>query len=1417
MVAMLGISQARAAVFDDADANKPVPQLTSQAAQQRLTALPVDHDVEFMPVAPASTATQAARVAARAPQRAITEGDFTNPSIQMDYQTTGALYATNVVNFTLDGNELTIENFGGYGTRVTANIDLETGAFTLPRQFIYNSEKYGDCDLVTVNSDFTAIDTISPVTGYVSDGVVHINPWVVYITSGSYKGYIMGKVRASTQIQAANATMNVVELDTNKVETTVQYPVLAVQSATNVIEVYNFAGISCMVNVGISGNTTMSIKPQLLYSISGYGSFYPYPYDAESGVVYLKQAITGTTTGNKLAWGGWAIQSSNGKYYALHSTGADIQLPFDITYPKAQTQAGFKGSGTEDDPYLIENIADLLALSDSVNIGTPTDTTLKYARAYEGVYFKQTAAINLKGYSFPPIGGSDDAYRFAGIYDGGNKVISNLTVNSIRDGYAGLFGTVDTCGVIRNVKLTSPVINSGYYYTGSLAGHCWGTVENVTVTNGTVNGLYCTGGVLGFGGATTNVSFTGTVVGSSQTGGVIGVTRSPVSYLSATNTTVTCTASGYTTSAGGVVGYLSTERGGCISDSYFAGTVISTQSGEFIGGIMGVNIEAPTTRCFSIANLYTTAAISQTGIGGIIGGAQASPVSDCFFTGEINLKSNRSGGIIGYAVNNTYGNRDNTTIDNCYVSCVLNGNSKNTYMPFLGLFDASSSYGATTEPTLTNCYYDKQMMGAYSTFDGGILTNTLASDSALTGFSTDVWTFAAGTYPRLTNIAKNSASYVATAPLFFTSDEESTENVSQNFTGSTTNSVKWSARKNGANGTEGYALNVESNSNFLLNGSVGTDTVVAAIGSISRYVIVKVAPASLFEGEGTEESPYLIRNKQDVLTLCQASNANKLTFLGTHFLVTNDIDMEHDTTFTGIGVSATATTYAFAGVLDGGNHTIDNLYYVSCPMNEDGSLPDSKYSTTGFINALAANGVVKNLRIGKGSIFEFYSRAGAIVGNNSGQIINCRNYADIKAHSGVVGGICGYSQKGSVITQCYNSGRITAGYQSAGGIVATSYATVNNCMNVGEVSCEHINSQYTTSKLNGAGGICQNNMGTITDVLNMGYIHAPKYVGGILAWYNSAVDKNMITNAVNVGILDYENSDNAGTIGNIVGKLYKRGLLENCYYDKQLSVYNGAHSEIFAGANPLLTAEITDGRELQGLSEDLWQFEAGKYPILKAFADEPGAQAGAISVVYFVDNARSDSIKHDCPLYQAEGLEWSVVNGSAFQILNQSLWMDPADNLTDTVVATYMGFTKRIPVVAVPDTVPVPEIYSDGKTISFGDELDGVTFYYTTDGTDPDGNSASVTEYVVVQLPDGTYEVRVVGTKHNYYPSSVASKEISIASGVDEIATGKQVASIRYITPAGAMTSQPVDGVNIVITEYTDGTRTVTKAIYNRN
>lgn len=65
-------------------------------------------------------------------------------------------------------------------------------------------------------------------------------------------------------------------------------------------------------------------------------------------------------------------------------------------------------------------------------------------------------------------------------------------------------------------------------------------------------------------------------------------------------------------------------------------------------------------------------------------------------------------------------------------------------------------------------------------------------------------------------------------------------------------------------------------------------------------------------------------------------------------------------------------------------------------------------------------------------------------------------------------------------------------------------------------------------------------------------------------------------------------------------------------------------------------------------------------------------------------------------------------------------------------------------------------------------------------------------------------------TNYTIHPLAILS-----SSSVNEIESGKQVVDVKYVSPAGVVSKQPQDGVNIVVTTHSDGSRTAVKRMKN--
>ncbi|MCF7919016.1 MAG: T9SS type A sorting domain-containing protein [Candidatus Cloacimonetes bacterium] len=181
-----------------------------------------------------------------------------------------------------------------------------------------------------------------------------------------------------------------------------------------------------------------------------------------------------------------------------------------------------EGSGTEDDPYLVAILDNLLWISTNEAVWDST------------YYFLQTADIDASdtqnwndGAGFDPIGYfSIQTYEhpFQGYYNGDHFIIDGLFINRPIDNYVGLFGF--TIGaVIRNLGLTNVDISGGCY-VGGLAGSIYANslITDAYVT-GIVTGEESVGGLAGRNLTTlpiTNCYAAASVEGEIEVGGLTG-------------------------------------------------------------------------------------------------------------------------------------------------------------------------------------------------------------------------------------------------------------------------------------------------------------------------------------------------------------------------------------------------------------------------------------------------------------------------------------------------------------------------------------------------------------------------------------------------------------------------------------------------------------------------------------------------------------------------------------------------------------------------------------------------------------------------------------------------------------------------------------------------------------------------------
>ncbi len=251
----------------------------------------------------------------------------------------------------------------------------------------------------------------------------------------------------------------------------------------------------------------------------------------------------------------------------------------------------------------------------------------------------------------------------------------------------------------------------------------------------------------------------------------------------------------------------------------------------------------------------------------------------------------------------------------------------------------------------------------------------------------------------------------------------------------------------------GIEVTTTSNSNVSVKGIEAGDYdlyVKAGCGNetYSDYSDVATFTTTLFEGEGTEDSPYLISSFEDLYNLSQVND-----LWSSNFKLTTDIDAsnsKNSETYNddGSGFSPIGNkSVPFSGVFDGNGHVISDLYIN---RNTD---------YIGFFGYVGSGAIIKNLGLENVSMnttkgYNIASLVGGAFGSGSSKvkISNCYSSGGIIDGANKSGGLFGYSYY-SNIKNCYCNDEVRGTYYVGGFIgEADENTTFTNCYSSGKVS-----------------------------------------------------------------------------------------------------------------------------------------------------------------------------------------------------------------------------------------------------------------------------------------------------------------------------------------------------------------------------
>lgn len=256
-----------------------------------------------------------------------------------------------------------------------------------------------------------------------------------------------------------------------------------------------------------------------------------------------------------------------------------IALGVDETTWDGTAQEFTQGSGTEDEPYIIDTAGKLAYLAQRVNEGNSV---------YQSAYYSLTEDLDLNGHNWVPIGnGSFVSAIFQGCFDGNGHKIIGINVDITSGSFAGLFGAINgakikNLSVSGNVKVVNS--SSGWAISGGIVGsaesgskiiNCCHSGDVEAKTNKSSSDASRSGGMAGS-------NHSSEIINCYHWGNVTAENPNGPPYNKIPN-------------AGGVVGYI--EAGGTVEYCYWDSEDTITPANTY--GIGNATSEVPDVEAFT--------------------------------------------------------------------------------------------------------------------------------------------------------------------------------------------------------------------------------------------------------------------------------------------------------------------------------------------------------------------------------------------------------------------------------------------------------------------------------------------------------------------------------------------------------------------------------------------------------------------------------------------------------------------------------------------------------------------------------------------------------------------------------------------------------------------------------------------------
>ncbi len=946
----------------------------------------------------------------------------------------------------------------------------------------------------------------------------------------------------------------------------------------------------------------------------------------------------------------------------------------------------FTGAGTENDPYLISNRADLEKLATATN---------SEGISFVGEYFKMTADIDLGSDTTFQVISQSTANAFSGTFDGGGHAIKNWSFNSVNSQKlnGGLFAFIGTEGVVENLVIDASCDLQAYRNFAPIAAMSYGTVRNVRNYADVHTQVGYAGGLVYLNyGAIEECYNQGNVTSEGNAGSLGGI-----AYCNETGASIDgCLNVGEVraefargTSVGGIAGSNMSKISNVVNNGLVS-------AAENVGGIAGtVSSTSSITGALSAAPvLYTGSAATS---GAVAGNVNASATfSDTYYDSQIAMLSNTAAqGITGAATAQVVA----TTITGDKWS-----HTTGRY-PTLKAFESETGAVLGTLPV---------------TFADGDTRSNVSTNATLAQADGLTW-----------SLAQGKQFGIDGSTLTYTSSSDVASDTLKATMGGVTKSIPISAvgqlLPGSGTASDPYIINKRSDLDHLAQAiaitgydyagkyfSITADIDMATDTAAYRPIAAGSGVFSgILLGGGHAISNLTINSASDNVGLIgnlgiggaisdlTIASGNIAGGSNTGAVVGNlQGKIQNVTTLAGVAVSGTDTHTG--GIVGNATTTasmtgLTNRATVTSTSNGVGGVVGYSLATSTATGLTNYGDIVGAYYVGgiagysSATNYDSIANYGAITGGTSTtggiggtlgyttlttSVKNAKNYGAVSGAARVAG-IVGYSYKNSsadtcVIENALNAGTITGTRYYVGGIVGyTSGIKLQRVANYGDVACT---AASVSSSYGGAAGIVCYGLPTIVDALNAGNISAAANVGGIIGAPSSTYSSYSLTRVISTGTVTVTGTATTG--GAIQGKSSTRVTTTDVYYDSQM---NAASLQAIAsaehdGVTALGTAALSAG-DLSALG-DGWTQQAGRYPVIASLAPDTVAQLYSLPVTLDSADTRL-AVTKAFTVGTLDGVKWG---GDSIFIISQrgQVGMKPNAVGTFNLTATLGSFTHAI-------------------------------------------------------------------------------------------------------------------------------------------